>query len=91
MGIVQNAKVNKSIKMAAGQLDGILKMIVQKRDSVEISDQLQAIPALIRSCQLSIFKDELTAYIEDIAATKSAKERKNKIDKLVVYIDRILK
>lgn len=91
MGVIQNAKVNKAIKMAAGQLDGILKMIVQKRDSVEVSDQLQAIPALIRGCQMDIFKDELTSYIEDIVATPNAKDRKNKIDKLIVFIDRILK
>ena len=91
MGSIQNTKVNKAIKMASGQLDGILKMIAQKRDSVEISDQLQAIPALVRGCQLDIFKDELTAFIEDIVATPNEKTRKTKINKLILYIDRILK
>ena len=63
MGIIQNIKINKNLKMAIGQLEGILKMILTKRDSVEVSDQLNAVQALIKSCQTDIIKDEITLHI----------------------------
>lgn len=91
MGIVQNIKVNKNLKMAIGQLEGILKMIFAKRDSVEISDQLNATQALIKSCQLAILKDDITQQIEDIVTTSNQTERNAKTDKLILYIDRMIK
>lgn len=91
MGIIQNIRINKSLKMAIGQLEGILKMILQKRESVEVSDQLNAVQALIKNCQTDIIKDEITGHIEDIVVTPDAADRKAKIDKLVIYIDRMIK
>lgn len=91
MGFIQNIRINKNLKMAIGQLEGILKMILTKRESVEVSDQLNAVMALIKGCQNDIIKDELTAQIEDIVATPDAADRKAKTDKLVIFIDRMIR
>ena len=91
MGIIQNIRINKNLKMAIRQLEGILKMILTKRDSVEVSDQLNAVQALIKNCQNDIIKDEITLQIEDIVATPDTVDRKAKVDKLVIFIDRMIK
>ncbi len=91
MGFIQNIRINKNLKMAIGQLEGILKMILTKRESVEVSDQLNAVMALIKGCQNDIIKDEITAQIEDIVVTPDSVDRKAKVDKLVIFIDRMIK
>ncbi len=91
MGFIQNNRINKNLKMSIGQLEGILKMIFAKRETTEVCDQLSSVQALIQCCLNDILKDEITAHIEDIVATADEVDRKAKVDKLVVFIDRMLK
>ena len=47
-------KVSRSIKIARGQLDGVLKMIEEDRYCVDISNQLLATAAILKKANQEI-------------------------------------
>ena len=44
--------ITHKLKIARGQIDGILQMIEEDRYCVDISTQLQSVQALLKSCLL---------------------------------------
>lgn len=81
-------QINRLIKTARGQLDGILKMIEDDRYCVDISTQLLATQAILKKANNEILRAHMKGCI------KSAFENGNsdtKIDELIALIDKITK
>lgn len=53
-----NQNINKKLNRVKGQLNGIEKMIEERRDSIEVVTQIQAVRAALSSIALDLLKDE---------------------------------
>lgn len=83
-----NAKVNRMLKTARGQIDGILKMVEEDRYCIDISQQLMATEAILNK----VNKEILTAHLKCcVAEARTQEEKEEKIDELVSMLGKILK
>ena len=72
-------KVNRLLKTARGQIDGILRMVEEDRYCMEISQQLMATEEI------------LTAHLKScVTNARTDAEREEKVDELVDMLGKIL-
>ena len=80
-------KVNRLLKTARGQIDGILRMVEEDRYCMEISQQLMATEAILNKAN----KEILTAHLKSCVTNASDDaERQEKVDELVDMLGKIL-
>ena len=83
-----NARSNRMLKTARGQIDGILKMVEEDRYCIDISQQLMATEAILNR----VNKEILTAHLKCcVAEAQTQEEKEQKIDELVSMLGKILK
>ena len=58
-------RITRSIKIARGQLDGILRMIEEDRYCVDISNQLLATQALLKRVNQEILRAHIRGCVRD--------------------------
>lgn len=84
----EKEKINRLLKTARGQIDGILRMVEEDRYCIDISQQLMATEAILNK----VNKEILTAHLKCcVANAKSEDEKEEKIDELVSMLGKILK
>ena len=76
----------KRLNRIAGQLQGIIKMIENKKYCVDILQQTRAITAAIKSVEQLILKDHMNACVSSAMKSKSKKDQNNKIDEVLKLI-----
>ena len=82
-----HAQVNRLLKTARGQIDGILKMVEEDRYCMDISQQVAAADAMLRRANREI----LTAHLKHcVEHAESDTERAEKIDELVAALGKLL-
>ena len=80
-------KVNRLLKTARGQIDGILRMVEEDRYCMEISQQLMATEAILNKAN----KEILTAHLKScVTNARTDAEREEKEDELVDMLGKIL-
>ncbi len=79
-------QINRLLKTARGQLDGILKMVEDDRYCIDISNQLMATEAILRKANKEILRAHMKCCVK--AALEQEDEDK-KIDELIDMIDRL--
>lgn len=81
-------KINRLLKTARGQIDGILKMVEEDRYCMDISQQLMATEAILNK----VNKEILTAHLKNcVSNAETEAEREEKVDELVSMLGKILK
>ena len=81
-------KINRLLKTARGQIDGILRMVEEDRYCIDISTQVMATEAMLNRAN----KEILTAHLKHCVNTaQTQEEREQKIDELVAMLGKILK
>lgn len=81
------AKINRLLKAARGQIDGILKMVEEDRYCMDISHQLMATEAILNKAN----KEILTAHLKScVTNAKTDEEREEKVDELVTMLGKIM-
>lgn len=81
-------KVQRMLKTARGQLDGILRMVEEDRYCIDISQQLMATEALLNR----VNKEILAAHLKHCVNTaETPAQREEKVDELVDMLGKILK
>ena len=83
-----HAQVNRLLKTARGQIDGILKMVEEDRYCIDVSQQVMATGAILSRVNREILEAHLRHCVQEAA---SASEREEKIDEFVRALERILK
>ena len=63
------AAITHKLKIARGQLDGILKMVEEDRYCVDISNQLMATQSLLRSANQQILQAHLRNCVREALET----------------------
>ena len=64
-----HAEATKKIKIAKGQLEGILKMIDEDRYCIDISAQLMSTIALLRNVNKMILKAHVRSCVKEALST----------------------
>lgn len=81
-------KINRLLKTARGQIDGILKMVEEDRYCIDIAQQLMATEAMLNKANREI----LTAHLKNcVKNAEDENEREEKIDELISMLGKILK
>ena len=81
------AKINRLLKTARGQIDGILKMVEEDRYCMDISHQLMATEAILNKAN----KEILTAHLKScVTNAQTDEEREEKVDELVTMLGKIM-
>lgn len=80
-------KVMRLLKTARGQLDGIIKMVDEDRYCIDISNQLMATQAMLKT----INREVLAAHLKSCVMTATADDMEQKTNELVSTIDKLLK
>jgi len=78
----------KTVKIASGQIQSVLKMLEEGRYCMDISTQIQATIALLKKAQSNILGEHLkTCVMESI----EKKDVEHKIDEINIMLKSLLK
>lgn len=83
--------IERLIKTARGQLDGILRMIEEDRYCIDISNQLLATQAILRKANKEIIAAHMNCCVRSAFASGSEKEQEQKIDEIMAVLDKMAK
>lgn len=81
-------KINRLLKTAKGQLDGILKMIEEDRYCLDISNQILATESILRKANKEIIKAHMEGCVRAAFQTGGEQE---KIEEIIALIDKMAK
>ena len=81
-------KIERLLKTARGQIDGILRMVEEDRYCIDISHQLMATEAILNK----VNKEILSAHLKNcVSHAETQEQMEEKIDELVSMLGKILK
>ncbi len=81
-------KIERLLKTARGQIDGILRMVEEDRYCMDISAQLMATDAILRKVNNEIIRAHMKGCVKDAILKGTGDE---KIDELMDAVDRLTK
>ncbi len=81
-------KIEKLLKTARGQLDGILKMVEQDRYCIDISNQIMATQAILTKVNREILLAHMNSCI---LKETDASNRDERIEELTHVMEKLLK
>lgn len=85
------AKITRLLKTARGQLDGLIKMVEEDRYCVDISNQLMATQAILRSANKEIIHAHLSGCVKEAFEQDDAAEKDLKIEEILAMMDKLAK
>ncbi len=80
--------VERLLKTARGQLDGILKMVDEDRYCIDISTQIMATQSLLGKVNREVLKAHMECCVKDAVQSE---DREQKINEMLVLMDKLLK
>lgn len=81
-------RIERLLKTARGQIDGILKMVEDDRYCVEISHQIMASQAILKRANKEILASHMTHCVHDAIENQKVDQ---KIDEMLTILDELLK
>lgn len=81
-------KIKRLLKTAAGQIEGISKMVDDNRYCIDISNQILAVQSILRKANNEILKSHIQMCVKEAFVKGNEKE---KIDEILSIIDKISK
>lgn len=84
-------KVDRLLKIAKGQIDGILKMLDENQDCVNISSQLAATTSILKKVNIEILSNHLTHCVKETFETSDETAKQAKINEVTDLLNAIMK
>lgn len=87
----KNPDYNKEISRLnriSGQIDGVKKMIEQRRYCPDIITQLRAISSAVKSLEARLLETHLESCVTEAFQSKNKKDQKKKISELITLFKR---
>ena len=81
-------KIERLLKTARGQIDGILRMVEEDRYCMDISAQVMATDAIIRKVNNEIIKADMKGCVKEAILEGKGDER---IDELMAVVHKLTK
>jgi len=85
----EKAKINRLLKTAKGQIEGILKMVEEDRYCIDICNQVMATESILHKINKDILRAHMESCVKD--AFNNTDEGKVKIDEIISIVDKIAK
>lgn len=83
----ERESAQKLLKIARGQIDGILKMLEDDRYCIDVANQLIASQSLLRKAELHILQGHLQHCVKEACAANNPDE---KIQELTRILEKLL-
>lgn len=83
--------IARLLKTARGQIDGILKMLEEDRDCVEVSAQISAAQSILKKVNIDILSCHLSHCVKESFEHDNAKDKQDKIDEFINLLNKVLK
>ncbi len=84
----EQTKIMRLLKTSRGQIDGLIRMVEEDRYCVDISNQILATQAILRTVNSQILQDHLNHCVREAMVTENAEE---KISEIMSIIDKLTK
>ncbi len=84
-------KIINLLKTAKGQIDGLLKMVEENRDCIDISTQLSATQSIIKKVNLEILNAHLNCCVRKTFENGDEKQKRATIEEILGLINKITK
>ena len=81
------AKVLRLLKTAAGQIEGVVRMVDEDRDCMDISNQIMAAESVLKRANREIVKAHVCGCVRD-AETDEAREEK--IEEMLKLLEKLM-
>ena len=81
------AKVLRLLRTAAGQIEGVIKMVEEDRYCMEISNQIMAADSVLKRANREVVKAHMCGCVRD-AETDEAREEK--IDEVLKLLEKLM-
>ncbi|HAQ42201.1 MAG TPA: transcriptional regulator [Clostridiales bacterium] len=81
-------KINRLLKTAAGQIEGISRMVEEDRYCIDISNQILAVQSILKKANNEILKAHMHMCVKEAFAKGSEDE---KIDEIISLINKVSK
>lgn len=82
----QREEALKYLKMARGQIDGIIKMIENERYCIDVSNQISASTAILKKANALIIEGHLSSCIKEAILTDNMEEKLKELSDLLVKV-----
>ena len=83
-----DAKLIRLLKTAGGQIDGIVKMIEEKKYCIDVSNQIMAAQAILSR----VNKEVLNAHLHScVLASIESGDATQKVDEISAVLDKLIK
>lgn len=89
--MADHKKVERMLKTARGQIDGILKMVDEDRYCIDISTQLMATQALIARVNADVLKAHVEGCVKTAVESGDEEQKTKKIAEIEHVIDKLAK
>ena len=76
----------KLLRIARGQIDGVLKMMDEERYCMDIANQLLSLEAIIKKCRRNVLQNHLMTCVKN---AETEEELAEKLDELVKVLDKM--
>jgi Uncharacterized protein conserved in bacteria len=80
-------QVNRLLKTARGQIDGILRMIEEDRYCIDVSHQIMATQAILKRANKEIIAAHMKHCVQEAIEHENAEK---KIEEVISIIDQLL-
>jgi len=81
------AKVTRLLKTAAGQIEGVLKMIEEDRYCLEISSQIMAAQNVLKRANREVISAHMAGCVRD---AESPEELEEKLEEILTLLEKLL-
>ncbi len=84
-------KTLRLLKTTKGQIDGLIKMVEEDRDCIEISNQILAASSILKKINLDILKGHFSHCIKDSLNSGNEEEIEERFEEINSILAKILK
>jgi len=84
-------KVNRLLKTARGQIDGILNMVEQDQYCIAIANQILAAQSVLKRVNQEILRAHMEGCVLEAFASDNPKIKEEKIEEIIAMMDKLIK
>ena len=81
-----HAQINRLLKTARGQIDGILKMVEEDRYCLEVSNQIMAAQSILKKANRMVLKAHMDSCVREAVTSGDPGE---KLEELKALLDKL--
>lgn len=84
--MAEKSKVDRLLKTARGQIDGILKMVEENRYCIDVSNQIMACQAILAR----VNREVLRSHLSNCVLNASGDDRKEKLEEISKLLEQLV-